>query len=395
MTRRVAVVTGTRAEYGLLQGLMKEIQADSDLTLQVVVTGMHLAPEFGLTWRDIERDGFTIDRTVDMLLSADTPLGTAKSMGLGTIGLSDALSSLNPDILILLGDRFEMLSAASAAMVLNIPIAHIHGGEATLGAMDEAIRHSITKMSHLHFTAAEPYLRRVIQLGEDPSRVFNVGALGVENIRRIEPMGRRELEADLGMDLGPESILVTFHPATLEPGQAESQFNALLNALGERPGIRILFTAANADAEGRKINAMIETYVAQNKERCVFVHSLGQKRYLSALNCIGAMVGNSSSGLVEAPSFGLPTINIGRRQEGRVRAATVIDVPPEKAAILKSLDTALSKEFRESVQNAANPYEGRDTARRIKDVIKAVNLDAIRLKSFYDLPQTNILQDGQ
>lgn len=393
MTRRVAVVTGTRAEYGLLQGLMKEIQADPDLVLQLVVTGMHLAPEFGLTWRDIEQDGFTIDRTVDMLLSADTPLGTAKSMGLGMIGLADALASLKSDIVVLLGDRFEMLSAASAAMVQGLPIAHIHGGEATLGAMDEAIRHSVTKMSHLHFTAAEPYRERVIQLGENPDRVFNFGALGVENIRRIEPMNRQDLESDLGMGLGPDSVLVTFHPATLEPGQAESQFNELMSALDHRPGVRILFTAANADAEGRKINSMIETYVSQHKGRSIFVHSLGQKRYLSALKYIGAMVGNSSSGLVEAPSLGLPTINIGRRQEGRVRAATVIDVPPERAAILQALDTALSKDFRESVKDAANPYEGHDTARRIKDVIKNADLDAIRLKSFYDFFPANMLQD--
>jgi GDP/UDP-N,N'-diacetylbacillosamine 2-epimerase (hydrolysing) len=393
MTRRVALVTGTRAEYGLLQGLMKEIQADPDLDLQLVVTGMHLAPEFGLTWQDIEKDGFTIDRTIDMLLSSDTPLGTAKSMGLGMIGLADALSSLAPDIVVLLGDRFEMLSAAAAALVLGIPIAHIHGGEITLGAMDDAIRHGITKMSHLHFTAAEPYRKRVVQLGEDPARVYNVGALGVENIRQMELMDQAELEDGIGMKLGPDSILVTFHPVTLEPGLSEPQFNELLSALDERPGLRILFTAANADAEGRKINAMIETYVAENKDRSVFVHSLGQKRYLGALNCIGAMVGNSSSGLVEAPSFGLPTINIGRRQEGRIRAATVIDVPPERSAILAALDKALSKEFRESVKNSFNPYESPDTARRIKDAIKETDLSKLCPKMFYDLPNDGIILD--
>jgi GDP/UDP-N,N'-diacetylbacillosamine 2-epimerase (hydrolysing) len=374
---------------------MKEIQADPDLNLQLVVTGMHLAPEFGLTWRDIEKDGFTIDRAVDMLLSSDTPVGTAKSMGLGTIGLTDALVDLDPDIVVLLGDRFEMLAAASAAMVLCIPIAHIHGGEATIGAMDESIRHSITKMSHLHFTAAEPYRKRVIQLGENPDRVYNVGALGVENIRRMKIMAQAELEADIGMELGPDSILVTLHPATLEPGQSEPQFNELLAALDERSDLRILFTAANADAEGRQINAMIDNYVAQNKGRSVFVYSLGQKRYLAALNCVGAMVGNSSSGLVEAPSFGLPTINIGRRQEGRVRAATVIDVSPEKTEILKALDKALSKEFRESVKNSYNPYEGHDTARRIKETIKEANLETIRMKTFYDLPNDNIIRDGR
>jgi GDP/UDP-N,N'-diacetylbacillosamine 2-epimerase (hydrolysing) len=393
MTRRVALVTGTRAEYGLLQGLMKEIQADPDLDLQLVVTGMHLAPEFGLTWQDIEKDGFTIDRTIDMLLSSDTPLGTAKSMGLGMIGLADALSSLAPDIVVLLGDRFEMLSAAAAALVLGIPIAHIHGGEITLGAMDDAIRHGITKMSHLHFTAAEPYRKRVVQLGEDPARVYNVGALGVENIRQMELMDQAELEDGIGMKLGPDSILVTFHPVTLEPGLSEPQFNELLSALDERPGLRILFTAANADAEGRKINAMIETYVAENKDRSVFVHSLGQKRYLGALSCIGAMVGNSSSGLVEAPSFGLPTINIGRRQEGRIRAATVIDVPPERSAILAALDKALSKEFRESVKNSFNPYESPDTARRIKDAIKETDLSKLCPKMFYDLPNDGIILD--
>jgi GDP/UDP-N,N'-diacetylbacillosamine 2-epimerase (hydrolysing) len=393
MTRRVALVTGTRAEYGLLQGLMKEIQADPDLDLQLVVTGMHLAPEFGLTWQDIEKDGFTIDRTIDMLLSSDTPLGTAKSMGLGMIGLADALSSLAPDIVVLLGDRFEMLSAAAAALVLGIPIAHIHGGEITLGAMDDAIRHGITKMSHLHFTAAEPYRKRVVQLGEDPARVYNVGALGVENIRQMELMDQAELEDGIGMKLGPDSILVTFHPVTLEPGLSEPQFNELLSALDERPGLRILFTAANADAEGRKINAMIETYAAENKDRSVFVHSLGQKRYLGALNCIGAMVGNSSSGLVEAPSFGLPTINIGRRQEGRIRAATVIDVPPERSAIIAALDKALFNEFRESVKNSFNPYESPDTARRIKDAIKETDLSKLCPKMFYDLPNDGIILD--
>jgi len=314
--RTICIVTGTRAEYGLLYWLMKEIQNDPNLVLQIIVTGMHLSSEFGLTYKQIEKDGFKIDKKIEMLLSSDTPIGISKSMGLGVIGFAEAYADLKPDIVVLLGDRFEIFSAASAAIIARIPIAHLHGGETTEGAFDEAIRHSITKMSHLHFTAAEEYRRRVIQLGEFPARVFNVGGLGIDNIKKLKLMSREEFENSINFKLDPKNLMITFHPVTLEHATAGEQFQNLLNALDELHDTRFIFTKPNADTEGRIITQMIDDYVSRNKYEAISFVNLGQLRYLSAMQFIDGVVGNSSSGLVGGPTFKIGTINIGDRQRG-------------------------------------------------------------------------------
>ena len=314
--RTICIVTGTRAEYGLLYWLMKEIQNDPNLVLQIIVTGMHLSSEFGLTYKQIEKDGFKIDKKIEMLLSSDTPIGISKSMGLGVIGFAEAYADLKPDIVVLLGDRFEIFSAASAAIIARIPIAHLHGGETTEGAFDEAIRHSITKMSHLHFTAVEEYRRRVIQLGEFPARVFNVGGLGIDNIKKLKLMSREEFENSINFKLDPKNLMITFHPVTLEHATAGEQFQNLLNALDELHDTRFIFTKPNADTEGRIITQMIDDYVSRNKYEAISFVNLGQLRYLSAMQFIDGVVGNSLSGLAGGPTFKIGTINIGDRQRG-------------------------------------------------------------------------------
>jgi len=314
--RTICIVTGTRAEYGLLYWLMKEIQNDPNLVLQIIVTGMHLSSEFGLTYKQIEKDGFKIDKKIEMLLSSDTPIGISKSMGLGVIGFAEAYADLKPDIVVLLGDRFEIFSAASAAIIARIPIAHLHGGETTEGAFDEAIRHSITKMSHLHFTAAEEYRRRVIQLGEFPARVFNVGGLGIDNIKKLKLMSREEFENSINFKLDPKNLMITFHPVTLEHATAGEQFQNLLNALDELHDTRFIFTKPNADTEGRIITQMIDDYVSRNKYEAISFVNLGQLRYLSAMQFIDGVVGTSLSGLAGGPTFKIGTINIGDRQRG-------------------------------------------------------------------------------
>jgi GDP/UDP-N,N'-diacetylbacillosamine 2-epimerase (hydrolysing) len=384
MRRKICVVTGTRAEYGLLYWLMKEIQEDPDLELQVIVTGMHLSPEFGLTYCQIEKDGFKINKKMEMLLSSDTPVGISKSMGLGMIGFSEAYADLKPDIVVLLGDRFEIFSAATAAMIARIPIAHLHGGEATEGLIDEPIRHSVTKMSHLHFTAAEEYRRRVIQLGESPARVFNVGGLGIDNIKKLKLMSREELEDSINFKLGPKNLLVTFHPVTLEHATAGEQFQNLLNALDKLQDTKFIFTKPNADTEGRLIIKMIDDYVSRNSHKAVAFVSLGQLRYLSALKFIDACVGNSSSGLAEAPTFKIGTINIGDRQRGRLKADSVIDCEPNKESILTAIKKLYSKEFQEKLKGVKNPYGESGATEKIKKVLKKVDLTNILKKKFYD-----------
>ena len=310
-SRKICVVTGSRAEYGLLYWVLRGIEKADDLELQLVVTGMHLSPEFGYTYRQIEADGFLITRRVEMLLSSDTAAGIGKSMGIGMLGFADTFESLQPDIVLLLGDRFELLAAASVALVAALPIAHIHGGEVTTGAFDEAIRHSITKMSHLHFTATERYRQRVIQLGEHPDRVFNVGAPGLDNIHRLKLLGRSALEEVIGMPLGSHSLLVTWHPVTLQPGRTREDFQILLNALNLLDDIKVIFTKANADTEGSIINQMIDDYVAERAGSAVAHTSLGQLNYLSTVKHVDGVVGNSSSGIIEAPSLCTGTVNIG------------------------------------------------------------------------------------
>ena len=385
--KRIGIMTGTRAEYGLLKPLMQEINKDNDLELYLIVSGMHLSPEFGMTYKEIEGDGFQINAKVEMLLSSDSPAGISKSIGLGVIGFADEFQRADLDMLILLGDRYEALSAAICALVMRIPIAHLHGGELTEGAIDEGIRHSITKMSYLHFTSTEQYRNRVIQLGENPERVFYVGALGVENIKKINLMTKEELERSIHFEIDENTVIVTYHPVTLENNTVEEQFLNLLKVLDRNPKIRMIFTKANADTNGRIVNELIDKYAAQNSERaCAFV-SLGHKRYLSALKYCRIVIGNSSSGIIEAPSFGKPIINIGDRQKGRICADSVINCGYTQQEIQRAMETALTEEFENKARNCRNPYEKENTAANIISVIKDYLLnDKIKLKKgFYDI----------
>lgn len=385
--KRIGIMTGTRAEYGLLKSLMQEINKDNDLELYLIVSGMHLSPEFGMTYKEIEEDGFEINAKVEMLLSSDSPAGISKSIGLGVIGFADEFQRADLDMLILLGDRYEALSAAICALVMRIPIAHLHGGELTEGAIDEGIRHSITKMSYLHFTSTEQYRNRVIQLGENPERVFYVGALGVENIKKINLMTKEELERSIRFEIDENTVIVTYHPVTLENNTVEEQFLNLLEVLDRNPKIRMIFTKANADTNGRIVNELIDKYAAQNSERACAFMSLGQKRYLSALKYCRIVIGNSSSGIIEAPSFGKPIINIGDRQKGRICADSVINCGYTQQEIQQAMETALTEEFENKARNCRNPYEKENTAANIISVIKDYLLnDKIKLKKgFYDI----------
>lgn len=382
--RKICVVTGTRAEYGLLYWLIQEIQNDPELQLQIIVTGMHLSPEFGLTYREIEKE-FHIDKKVEMLLSSDTPVGISKSMGLAQISFAEAFEEMKPDIVVLLGDRYEIFSAASAAMIARIPIAHLHGGETTEGAFDESIRHSITKIAHLHFTAAKEYRRRVIQLGEHPDRVFNVGGMGIENIKRMKLLSKDAFEQSINFKLGKKNLLVTFHPVTLEKSTAKEQFQELLNAIDELEETHIIFTKANSDTDGRIINQMIDEYVSKNRTKAVGFASLGQLRYLSALQFVDAVVGNSSSGLLEAPSFKIGTIDIGDRQKGRLKASSIIHCQPNKAEILDTFDKLFSVEFQTILQNVINPYGNGEASQRIIPILKSTELNNILKKTFFNI----------
>jgi GDP/UDP-N,N'-diacetylbacillosamine 2-epimerase (hydrolysing) len=385
MTRTVCVVTGTRAEYGLLRWVMDGIRNTRGLELQVVVTGMHLSPEFGLTFREIENDGFEIDRKVEMLLSSDSGSGVAKSIGLGVIGFADALKELSPDLLLVLGDRFEILSAVLAATTMRIPVAHLHGGETTQGAIDEPIRHSITKMSHLHFVAAPEYRRRVIQLGEAPRHVFLVGGLGVDCIRRVSLLTRGELEESLGFSFAERNLLVTFHPVTLEVASAAEQMSELLASLEGLSDTNIVLTLPNADTDGRVLFDLIERFVAAHPNTKAYT-SLGQQRYLSCVREVDGVVGNSSSGLTEVPSFRKGTVNIGDRQRGRLRAATVIDCAPDRVSITAAINELYSPEFKAKAALATNPYGDGGASDRIVDIVRSIDLDGILKKDFHDLP---------
>ena len=383
MSRKICVITGTRAEYGLLRWVMQGIKDDPDLTLQVIATGMHLSPEFGLTWREIERDGFAIDHKVEMLTSSDTSVGIAKSMGLGMIGFADALEALRPDLVLVLGDRFEIFAAVSAALVARIPIAHLHGGEATEGLIDEAIRHSITKMSHLHFVAAKEYGRRVIQLGERPSNVHLVGGLGIDNIKRLTLLSRVELEASLDFSLGTKSLLVTFHPVTLERATAEDQMDELLAALAELKDTQLIFTLPNADTDGRALIAMVQHFVKTHANASAYT-SLGQLRYLSCVALVDGVVGNSSSGLTEVPSFHKGTVNIGDRQRGRLMADSLINCEPDRASISAALRILYSNQFQASLADVRNPYGDGGASDKIVMHLKTAELNGILKKRFYD-----------
>lgn len=385
MKRKICFVTGTRAEYGILKPLMDEINKDKRSHLQIIATGMHLSRDFGLTYREIEKDGFTIDKKVDICLKSDTPDGISKSMGYAMIGFASAYRDLKPDMIIVLGDRFEIFSAVACAHVHGIPVVHLHGGEVTEGAFDDAFRHCITKMSYLHFTATEEYRRRVIQLGESPDRVFNVGAIGLDNIRTLKLLSKPELEKRLDLKFKRHNILVTFHPVTLEQGTAQRQFQTLLSVLDELKDTQFVFTKANADTDGRKINTMIDTYIKRNKDRAMAFTSLGQINYLSVMAHVDAVAGNSSSGIVEAPSLKIGTINIGDRQKGRLRAKSIIDCSPERKSIQWALKKLYSERFQKQLQKVINPYGGGCTAKKIARVIKRYPWPIELKKGFFDV----------
>lgn len=389
MSRKICVITGTRAEYGLLRRVMQGIKDDPSLTLQIIATGMHLSPEFGLTYREIVADGFNIDCKVEMLTSSDTPVGIAKSMGLGMIGFADALEELQPDLILVLGDRFEIFSAVSAALVARIPVAHLHGGESTEGAFDEALRHSITKMSHLHFVAAPEYQKRVIQLGEQPEKVFLVGGLGVDAIEHLELIDRASLEAELGFKFGKKNLLVTFHPVTLETASAEQQMNELVLAMSELRDTQLIFTMPNADTDGRALIRILETFTAENDNAHLFA-SLGQLRYLSCVSEVDGVIGNSSSGLTEVPSFKKVTINIGDRQRGRLQAKSIINCEPTRTSIANAIELLYSSSFQANLSQTRNPYGEGGASDKIINVLRDAGfIDSLK-KIFYDLPTVEL-----
>lgn len=395
-SKKICVVTATRAEYGLLKNIILKLQTIPEYTVNIVATGMHLSPEFGLTYREIEADGIPIDKKIDILLSADTPSAISKTMGLAMIQFADYFEASKPDLLVVLGDRYETLAVCSAAMNQRIPIAHLHGGETTQGAVDEAIRHAITKLSFLHFTSTESYRNRVIQLGEAPERVFCVGAMGVENIINSPLLTKEELKESLtkeqpGFELDGDYAVVTFHPVTLENGSERKQAEELLAAIHQTKDCKFIITKANADAGGRVINAMLDDFlVKEEKEQPgkVFVtKSLGMVRYLSALKYSAMVVGNSSSGLMEAPSFGIPTVNIGNRQKGRIQGETVLNCEPVCADILRTMEMARTEEWKERCRKAKNPYGDGHTSEKIVTIIQEwLEKDKIQLmKEFYDI----------
>ena len=384
--KRVCVVTGSRAEYGLLRWVMEGFKNSDVCTLQTVVTGMHLSPEFGSTWREIEADSFSIDWKVEMLLGSDSASAVTKSMGIAMIGFADAFSHLKPDLLVILGDRFEMLAAASAALIAGIPIAHLHGGELTEGAYDDAIRHSLTKMSHLHFTAASEYRDRVIQLGEDPARVWDVGGFGLDSITNVKLLSRAEVEDNLKISLSDKSLLVTFHPETRPDAVPEKQLEELLHALGQSSAV-VVFTMPNADNKNRMLRTMIEEFVQQHSGRAVVHASLGQQLYLSTLAEVDAVVGNSSSGLIEAPAFSKGTVNIGRRQDGRLRAKSVVDCEARRSDIAEAIDKVLDPRFQIEITSQQNPYGTGGASVKTVSIIENWFRDKVSMsKKFYDLP---------
>lgn len=383
--RKICVITGTRADYGLLYWTMKALQADESVDLSICVTGMHLSPEFGLTYKKILDDGFIINEKVETLLSSDTTVGVSKSIGLGTISFSEVFERLNPDLILVLGDRYEIFAACTAAMISRIPIAHCHGGEATEGLIDEAIRHSITKMSQIHFTSTEEYRNRVIQLGEQPKNVYNVGALGIENINKLKLLNKSEFEDSIKFKLNKINFLVTFHPVTLDNSSAEEQFKQLLIALDKVQSTNIIFTKPNSDTDGRVIIQLIDAYVKNNSHKAIAFTSLGQLRYLSAMQFIDVVVGNSSSGLIEVSSFKKATINIGDRQQGRVKATSVIDCGTDNKDIEKAIEKALSEGFLEDLKSSNNPYGDKNSSIEIVEVLKSIDLNGIIKKQFYNL----------
>ncbi len=386
MNKKLCVVTSSRADYGLIRPLLEKIDSDDKVSLDLIVTGSHLSPEFGMTVNEIINDGFNITEEIETLLSSDTIEGVCKSMGLGLISYSEAIKKINPDMVIVLGDRYEILAMVIAAHVCRIPVAHISGGEVTEGAIDDSFRHSITKMSQLHFTATEVYRKRVIQLGENPNNVFNVGEIGLENIRNFKLLSKSELEKNLNFKFGELNLLITYHPVTLENNTSRSQINDLLAELDNLRNTFLIFTKSNADANGKIINNIIEQYVLTHPGKSVSFESLGRLRYLSIMKNVDGVVGNSSSGIVEAPSLKIGTLNIGDRQKGRVRAKSVIDCNPNKPSIRLGLKELVSLGFKNKLKDIGNPYEkanGTDTI--FKTILKFLKNNSGMKKIFYDI----------
>ena len=379
--KKICIITGTRAEYGLLYWLIKGVHEDPELELQLVVTGMHLSPEFGLTWKQIEKDAFPISRKIEILLSSDTAVAISKSMALAQLSFAEAFDQLQPEIVVLLGDRTETFAAAAAALITGIPIAHIHGGELTEGAYDDAIRHSITKMSHLHFTATDIYRKRVIQLGESPETVFNTGAIGLDNITKLQLLSKEEFENSIGRKLLKNNLLITFHPVTLENQSAGEQFQQLIQALDKLDDTLLIFTKPNSDKGGRIIIQMIDEYVNQHPFKAIAFTSLGQVRYLSAVQYMNAVVGNSSSGIIEVPMFNVPTINIGDRQKGRIMGPTIINCQPDEKDITTAINKALAFD---KTQKWKHPYGTGDASEKILEIIKKTEKIDLK-KKFYDI----------
>lgn len=389
----ICVVTGTRAEYGILSELMKRLKDTDGVCLQIIATNMHLSPRYGMTVEEIEKDGFDVDVRIPLPLDDDSSRGTVKAMSVAMDGFADAFASLNPDMILILGDRYEMLAAASAAAIFGIPVAHLHGGEITEGAYDDFIRHAITKLSTYHFTATEEYRQRVIQMGEEPERVFNVGSAAVDAISRFKPMSKEALAQSLGVKLADGFIVVTFHPVTMQPGEVVGQTDALLEALDEtviagkkENEVCVIFTMPNSDAEGRAVAEMTEKWCAVSHGRALAVKSLGRVRYYSALAHAAAVVGNSSSGLIEAPSVGIPTLNIGDRQKGRSRGNTVFECTPQKEDICAALRHILSPEVREYCQTSGiNPYHKEGSVDSIYRILLSLSPKRFKPKHFFDI----------
>ncbi|MCJ8152355.1 UDP-N-acetylglucosamine 2-epimerase [Chryseobacterium sp. SSA4.19] len=389
MMKKICVVTGTRAEYGLLRPLMLEIQNHPDFEFQLLVTGAHLSPEFGNTYTQIEQDGFIITEKVEMLLSADSGSSVVKTMGVALIGFADVFARLQPDAIVILGDRYEMLAVASAASVMKIPIIHLHGGEITEGAYDDAFRHAITKLSHMHFTSTEDYRNRVIQLGEQPETVFNVGAIGIDNIKKLKLLSKQELETELALKFKKYNYQVTFHPETLADISAENQFQILLDVIKNQKDSLFVFTKANADTNGRGINKMIDDFAGKYPDLAKVYTSLGSLKFLSVLSQSDAIIGNSSSGIIEAPSFAIATINIGNRQKGRTQAPSVINCSVNIDEIERAIKKTQNQEFRDTLRSFSNPYGEGHATQKIMQILEKTNFKTLLIKKFYDLKSTD------
>jgi GDP/UDP-N,N'-diacetylbacillosamine 2-epimerase (hydrolysing) len=383
--QKICVITTNRAEYGLLYWLMKGIQADPGFQLQLVVTGAHLSPEFGSTIDRIREDGFKVNRSFDLELFGDKVLDITHSLALALEGFGASFQTLKPDLIVNLGDRFEILGAATAALIANIPVAHLHGGELSEGAIDDAIRHAVTKLSHLHFAAAEPYRNRVIQLGEQPDRVFMVGGLGIDNINKINLLTRHELEKAIGFTFNKHNLLITYHPETLDSGKAGDQIGEMLAALDKLPDTHLIFTMPNADTGHRIIVEKVQSFVQSRDGRAILIPSMGQVNYLSTMKLVEAVVGNSSSGIIEAPSLGIGTVNIGKRQDGRIRAASVIDCDTSEEDITKAFATLYSSSFQEQLKNVVNPYGTGGAAEKILTVLQSTDFSDLIIKRFHDI----------